>query len=205
MKKNRIPAPLWWAALLASFLAVHFFITFWYLTPNNPVKSKRWDTLYAYMDPLFTQNWQLFAPNPVSRHQDVWAKARVVDPKTGKIQETDWKNITGPMIREKQSQRISSEDRVLRHISVGARQFEGKDPKEKKMGKWILQRSVSTALGQALPETEIQQVKFRLVINVFPRFKDRQKGDDETPLQFRESEWLEYRPADPAPAREWPE
>ncbi|WP_188432464.1 DUF5819 family protein [Kroppenstedtia guangzhouensis] len=205
MKRFGISGPLWWAVLLAVVLAIHFFITFWYLTPNNPVKSKWWDRLYAYMDPLFTQNWQLFAPNPVSQHQDVWAKARVKDPATGQLRETDWKNITRPMIRDKQSQRISSEGRVLRQISVGARHFRGDDPKEKQKGEWILQRSVSTALGLTFSDSDIQQVKFRVVTNLFPRFQDRRKGDDETPLYFHESGWLEFLPVGPAAAKEWPE
>ncbi len=205
VKRFGISGPLWWALFLVGVLAVHFFITFWYLTPNNPVKSKWWDSLYAYMDPLFTQNWKLFAPNPVSQHQDVWAKARVKNPANGQVQETDWQNITAPMIQEKQPKRISSEDRILRQINVGARQFRSKDPKEKQEGEWILQRSASTALGQALPDSHLSQVKIRVVTNLFPRFQNRHKGDDETPLHFQESGWLKYQPADPSPAKEWPE
>ncbi|PTX60797.1 hypothetical protein C8P63_108107 [Melghirimyces profundicolus] len=203
MKRTRFSAPLAWAALLAGILMVHFFLTFLYLTPNNPVKNRHWDSLHAYMDPLFAQNWKLFAPNPVSQHREVWAKARIRDPVTGEIRETGWKNVTRPMVRERQNHRISSEGRVLRFLISGSRDFKSEDPEEKEKGSWMLQRATSTYLGEVLPGETIQQIKFRVVTDTFPRFDERHKADGST-LHFAESDWLGYRPVPSGPAKEWP-
>ncbi|MDA8351785.1 MAG: DUF5819 family protein [Firmicutes bacterium] len=205
MKRFPISAPLLWAGLLALTLIIHFFITFLYLTPNNPVKTRHGESLFAYMDPLFAQNWKLFAPNPVSHHRDVQAKARVIDPDTGQLRETDWKDLTGPLIREKQAHRLSSEDRVTRYFVSGSRSFQEDNQKQKKTGEWMLQRAASTALGQAMPDQKIKAIKFRVVTNTFPRFDVRHKSDDSTPLHFRESNWLPYRPVGSGAAKGWPQ
>ncbi|WP_142505906.1 DUF5819 family protein [Melghirimyces algeriensis] len=196
--------PLVWALFLAFALLFHFFVTSLYLTPDNPVKSRWWDSLYAYMDPLFAQNWKFFAPNPVSQHREIWVKGRIRN-ETGQFQETDWKNITRPLIRQKQKRRIGSDQKVHRYFISGARLFKSDKDSNKKKGEWMLQRVASTALKQMFSEQEIQQIKFRVVTNTFPRFKERQKGDHTTPLHFQESDWLEIQPIPSGTAREWPE
>ncbi|MFC4077622.1 DUF5819 family protein [Salinithrix halophila] len=192
-----------WIVLLAGIFVLHFSLTAFYLTPDNTLKVRWWEPLNRYMDPLFTQNWKLFAPNPVSQHKDLWVKIRYVQP-DGNLRETGWKNITRPIFREKQTARISSEGRVIRYFHAGMRSFEEKDPLQQKKGKWMLIRAASTAVATRFPDKEIRKVKARIVTNTFPRFKERRQPDDRGPLQFRETEWRDYAPVKSPAEKEWP-
>ena len=49
---------------MASLVSIHFLITGLYLLPINPISSSLNGIIHSYVDPLFDQNWRLFAPNP---------------------------------------------------------------------------------------------------------------------------------------------
>ncbi|MED1270808.1 DUF5819 family protein [Bacillus mycoides] len=68
-------------------------MTLLYNSPINPVKVKLNSFVQGYMHPLFTQNWQLFAPNPVSTNMDIITRGLYKD-SNGKEQETEWINYT---------------------------------------------------------------------------------------------------------------
>jgi hypothetical protein len=190
---------------LCTLLMVHTGLTALYLSPENPLRSRVWDTLYGYMDPLFAQNWRLFAPNPVSQHQNLLAKARVKDRETGVIRETKWMDITRPIIQNIQTNRLASEGRVTRYMTSAIRSYVYDKGEEKKVGKWMLQRAVSTALEQRLSSgKEIEEINIRIVSNTFPRFEQRSKPDNEGIVQFRETGWMPYRTAASSAGEEWP-
>ncbi|OYD06940.1 DUF5819 family protein [Paludifilum halophilum] len=203
MKVKRI-ALLLWILLLAGSLILHFSVASLYLSPDNPVKTKAWDFLHDYMDPWFTQNWKLFAPNPVSQHQSLWVKMKVENPQTGGLTETDWKDITQPLVLKHQESRISSEARVLRYMESGSQSFLDEEADRKKRGKWMIQRAASTAVGPTFSGKRIRQIKVRVVSNTFPRFDQRHKPDDTGTLHFQETDWMPYSPVDSAAAKEWP-
>ena len=79
------PAPLtrrWSRALVAgtvvvvvAVLGVHLSATFLYNAPSNPVSQRYAKQIQWWMEPLFTQNWRLFAPNPISENVSVQARA----------------------------------------------------------------------------------------------------------------------------------
>jgi hypothetical protein len=79
------PAPLtrrWSRALvagataaMAAALAVHLTATFLYNAPVNTVSQRYSQQIRWWIDPLFTQNWRLFAPNPISENVSVQARA----------------------------------------------------------------------------------------------------------------------------------
>jgi len=79
------PAPLtrrWSRALVAgttvavaAVVGVHLSATFFYNAPSNPVSQRYVTQIDWWMDPLFTQNWRLFAPNPISENVTVQARA----------------------------------------------------------------------------------------------------------------------------------
>ncbi|PEP56168.1 DNA-directed RNA polymerase subunit beta, partial [Bacillus toyonensis] len=65
------------AGLLCTAFISHFAITLIYNTPSNPIKAKYNKQLSAYMDPIFTQNWRLFAPAPVTTNSKFFVKAKI--------------------------------------------------------------------------------------------------------------------------------
>lgn len=197
---------LWiWIFLLGGGVLFHFCMTALYLTPENPVRSRTWSQLEGYMHPWFAQGWKLFAPNPVSTHQSVEVKVKYRHSETGEWRETDWLDITAPLIRKHQSSRISSEARSHRYMQSGIRYFLDKDPKKKKRGERILQRTASTAVEKQQPRKHIGQIKARVVTHEFPRFSERHQPDDKGTLYFKETKWMKYSPVHPSIAKEWPQ
>ncbi|MCE9667308.1 DUF5819 family protein [Myxococcus stipitatus] len=63
------------AACLA--LVVHFGFTILYALPTNPANVRIRPLLDAYMRPVFSQNWSLFAPNPPYESKMVLVGCRV--------------------------------------------------------------------------------------------------------------------------------
>lgn len=47
-------------------LTVHFGFTALHVSPMNPFSQQMWQPTQAWINPFFAQNWQLFAPDPVS-------------------------------------------------------------------------------------------------------------------------------------------
>lgn len=56
--------------------------------PANKVSSSLSSTT-AYLNPFFTQNWRLFAPNPISEDQTLWFQGEYVDA-AGRTTSTEW-------------------------------------------------------------------------------------------------------------------
>jgi hypothetical protein len=79
------PAPLtrhWSRALVAgtavavvAVLGAHLSATFLYNAPANPLSQRYAKQVQRWMEPLFSQNWHLFAPNPLSENVSVQARA----------------------------------------------------------------------------------------------------------------------------------
>lgn len=61
------------------------------------------------MNPLFTQNWKLFAPNPVSKNNTFFVRSKFSDG-----EETDWIDITSHMIDQNFKNRFSPYNRLVR-------------------------------------------------------------------------------------------
>ncbi|SFS30615.1 DUF5819 family protein [Marininema halotolerans] len=191
-----------WIGLLMVIFIFHFAITAFYLTPDNGMKTKWWDPLQRYMDPLFSQNWKLFAPNPVSQNKDLWVKVRWVT-QDGTTKEGEWKNITRPLFKKKQGERLSSEGRVIRYLHAGMRYYESKDETEQKKGEWMLRRAASTAIASHDPDKKVRGIKVRIVTNTFPELKKRHQPDDAGPLHFNDTKWLDFTPTPSPAAKEW--
>ncbi|MBG6189590.1 hypothetical protein IWX64_000510 [Arthrobacter sp. CAN_A212] len=75
-------------------LAAHFTFTILHVTPVNPLKVEQERVVNAWVQPLFVQNWQLFAPDPIAHDQGLLVRARLIGG-TGPA-ETDFVDITTP-------------------------------------------------------------------------------------------------------------
>jgi hypothetical protein len=63
------------ALAVAAVLCVHLAATFLYNAPANPVSARYAKQVQWWMEPLFEQNWRLFAPNPISENVRIQARA----------------------------------------------------------------------------------------------------------------------------------
>src|SRR5690606_41803260 len=93
---------------------MHFLLTILYLAPDNLLKRRFSEPLQRYMDPLFAQNWQLFAPDPIAQHRSLVIKAKYGDPATAAIRKTPWMDITRPGGREIRQNRLFNGSRARR-------------------------------------------------------------------------------------------
>jgi Family of unknown function (DUF5819) len=89
------PAGLVVAAAAAACIAtaiVHMCLVFLYVAPSNVVSQRYQRQINSWVYPYFEQNWQLFAPNPESAPQHIWARAATRS--HGVLQAGDWLDLT---------------------------------------------------------------------------------------------------------------
>jgi len=94
-------------------LAIHFGCTLLYLTPLNPLKMRLTSKLNAYMEPLFAQKWELFAPDPQPETR-IFLVACRIPAGDGTVRQTQWIDVTTPLRQRKYAYRLSPADRIDR-------------------------------------------------------------------------------------------
>ena len=93
------------AAVTATAIGAHFAMTFLYVAPMNHVRLRVGAVVHAYMLPFFEQNWNLFAPNPISDDRGLLVRAQVGRAGLGgRI--TPFSDLTTPAIRAVQRNRL---------------------------------------------------------------------------------------------------
>lgn len=78
------------AFAVVAVVIVHLTATFLYNAPANPVSQRYARSVNWWMEPLFSQNWRLFAPNPISENLEIDARASL-DP-DGRL--SAWVNLS---------------------------------------------------------------------------------------------------------------
>lgn len=66
-----------------------------YLLPNNPASGHYAAAVRSYMEPIFSQNWGLFAPEPATSSLQFWFRCESVDG-----QMTDWQDPTYQLFKD---------------------------------------------------------------------------------------------------------
>lgn len=95
--------------MIAALFTYHFIVTALYVLPFNPLSYKYNKQIESYMNPLFTQNWQLFAPNPLS--QSVYVNVQIKDIEG---RESKWIDFTTPLLEANHKNRFSPVNTVVR-------------------------------------------------------------------------------------------
>lgn len=95
--------------IIITIFLFHFTMTAIYVLPFNPIKNKINDFVVAYMEPLFTQNWMLFAPNPLSNNYYVNIQVKDKSKKQSK-----WMDISTPLYDANHSNRFSPVNKLVR-------------------------------------------------------------------------------------------
>lgn len=81
------------AAGMALAAAVHLGMVFLHVAPSNVLSRSYSEAIDGYIAPEFTQNWKLFAPEPL--HADVFVHARAdLRVAGGSSQVTGWVNVS---------------------------------------------------------------------------------------------------------------
>ena len=80
------------ALVLAPATLWHLIAVFLYVAPQNPVSQKFNNQITGYINPVFSQDWNLFAPNPIQ--DNVYIEARVQIIGTSGPLDSPWVNLT---------------------------------------------------------------------------------------------------------------
>lgn len=185
-----------WIVILSCLLSIiligHFGMTFLYLSPNNPFRDKHWSKISAYISPYFSQNWYLFAPNPVNQHQNLQIRLKYKNHE-GKTVQTKWREISKPMIQKLQKNRFTPDQRIYEFQSSAMHTYVYKEGKSEKNAENSLRLFVDYYLKtQTIPDGKIESYQMRVVTNKFPRFKDRHQPDSKGELFYKYSNWFSY-------------
>ena len=105
--------------IIASALFIHFGILAIYHLPNNPIKHQFKYNIISYMNPFFSQEWKLFAPNPISANLSLDYKFKIF--KKGKIvNESGWLDSQVAMVEKRQANFWAPTQRITKFLSACA-------------------------------------------------------------------------------------
>lgn len=79
----------------ALILGAHLLMTVLYLIPVNPASKYYLPTVQAYIEPVFSQNWGLFAPEPATSSLQFWFRCETTDG-----QQSDWQDPIYQLIKD---------------------------------------------------------------------------------------------------------
>ncbi|QKG83854.1 hypothetical protein GXN76_04755 [Kroppenstedtia pulmonis] len=137
--------------ILGVVFVFHFIITSLYNLPINPLKIKYSPIINGYMDPIFTQNWRLFAPDPVTHGNQVYIRLKL---KTGNKEPkvTGWIDLTSFMIKRNQENRFTPYNRLVR-IQRGA------------VNAMVRRDEIINKLSEKIKEDDLDRNKYKNIID----------------------------------------
>lgn len=165
--------------LMTCIFIFHFAITLFYNFPLNPISNQYNLQIQNYMNPLFTQNWKLFAPNPVSANNMLYIRGNYTD-EYGEIKQTNWIDATTPFnmavhnnrftpVRLVNSTRSSITTELLNQMD-GKKDYLEKIEPNKSVELIILNRFSSRVLNEIYPNYKFVDIEKKIVVNVFPEY-----------------------------------
>jgi hypothetical protein len=210
-------------ALILLVLIFHFVMTLAFLTPINPVKLHydRWNL--AYMQPFFSQNWRLFAPNPANDSRVLLVDCRVQQP-NGEVQAMGWADISTALREMYHQNRFSPADRIDRLQATTVRTIFQVDPtietlkqgrensehlkqlietleeakvSERELALDALNRVASAHCDRLYGAERTSEVRVRMAILTFPRFSQRHLPDEDGKLEYVTFEWAPHQKVAP--------
>ena len=138
------------------FLIIHFSFIILSVVPFNPIVNKTDKTVSKYTNPIFTQNWALFAPDPIDRNTSLQIKAYY---KNGN--ESKWLDSSNTIITKMHKNYISPYNRIGRIPETITSEMLAEDPIIDKIRKNYESENNSEALKK-LNKTYTKQYKRNL-------------------------------------------
>ncbi|WP_326686266.1 MULTISPECIES: DUF5819 family protein [unclassified Streptomyces] len=105
----------------AALLGIHFTFAALSQAPLSPAKVRYHETVSAYLEPYFAQNWMLFAPDPLTEDRGILTRAKCAD---GKV--TSFYDVTTPYLKEEQGSLLFP-SRMSRLVTTGLERFNDSD------------------------------------------------------------------------------
>jgi len=95
------------AAAVGAVFTIHVVCTAAYLMPQNPMSRYYLPVVSRYIDPLFSQRWMLFAPEPATNSLKLWTRYRCDGRWTG------WRDPAATLMTRHQHNRLSAAGKLL--------------------------------------------------------------------------------------------
>lgn len=195
------------SAFCALVLTIYFTSTFLYLTPPNPIKARHLATILRIEHPLFSQNWHLFAPNPVRTNLILAGRCRAG------AEMTPWNDLTTPLVGAQHRNRLSPTGKLARPMQEGlylilgrsldewrpliCRRFPAEErcrntrgrQKAVELGLYIVQRVVSASCA-GLPG--VQGVQARIFVHDPPPWSRRDEPQESGRIRYVTLPWMDY-------------
>ncbi|MCH7402286.1 DUF5819 family protein [Belliella kenyensis] len=102
--------------ILITILTVHFTIIGVHHLPNNPIKHQFKYEITSYIIPFYSQEWKLFAPNPVNKNMSILYRFSGYS-KADTLFLSDWLSTTDKLIEDRQRNFWSPSQRILKYLS----------------------------------------------------------------------------------------
>ncbi|MEV4536559.1 DUF5819 family protein [Asanoa sp. NPDC049518] len=80
-------------ALCLMISVVHLMAVFLHVAPSNPISQRYDEQIDAWINPVFEQNWKLFAPDPDAVSRQISARTKRTSP-TGAVEVSAWFDLT---------------------------------------------------------------------------------------------------------------
>lgn len=94
----------------------HFFVIALSLMPPNPLSHQYKLQIFDYMHPLFGQNWNLFAPNPINSNLSLLFKFKYYNGK--EVHYSEWIDVMEPLINSKRTHFWSPAQRITKFMTA---------------------------------------------------------------------------------------
>jgi hypothetical protein len=202
---------------LVAALVVHFGFTLLYLMPANPIGLRVRPVVSGYVDPFFTQNWALFAPDPIVDTRELLVSCRHPDGRGGST-DTPWANITTPLRDKRAEYRVGPSNAIERaqmgplHLVLApgdplierlardkAKEFaalideyEQERKQNAERGHRLLRRVASAACDRLVGRGAATQVAMRMLVTPSPPFSRRAEPMSASETRYVDFPWGPY-------------
>ena len=179
-----------------TFVIGHTIMTVLHVAPINPMSVSLDPAISTYMLPLFQQNWQLFAPEPISAEHGLLVRARVRnhDGHEGSETVTEFHDLTSPMVHAIHANRLFPPRRT-RLITNTQHLLSFRDPLAQRLREALtadqnlIDAELNDAQLEVFPLTPGEEATHELAIEMMRRVATEaaksQWGEDVTHIQVR--------------------
>jgi hypothetical protein len=208
---------------LLGALAIHFVMVAVYVSPLNPLKLRLIPVVYGYIQPMFDQRWELFAPEPHVDTRMLLVSCRMTDAQ-GNAAETPWTDMTAAFRMLKYKYRLTPADRIdraqhsaihmifdkpdplveklLEHPNESSPEYqkaikliEEQRKAKKEVGQRLLARTASSECDRLYKEGQVREVRVRMAVRKSPPFSQRDLPDEAGEVSFSDFPWMPYERA----------
>ncbi|WP_073948470.1 DUF5819 family protein [Streptomyces kebangsaanensis] len=200
------------AALLVggALLGAHMTMAALSQAPLSPAKLVYGNRVAHYLDPYFSQNWQLFAPTPVSDNRGILARATCADGSVSEYYDVSARGLEKVRssrffpsrevrVVSAQIQEITNSEEVLRRLRI--RQANDKKtvlpplPHEKATEAEAV-KSLSRYAYDQMPtvcDGKVTKVQVRMYVETLPPWSERNSPSAEGKVMVKDFAWADTR------------